>query len=87
MGLILEIKDNCQSIPTPENGDVRCTRSRHRTQLFYKTKCTIFCNEGYRLVGPSVKYCNGSGGTWDDGESVCVRKLAIFKFLFKNVLI
>lgn len=70
----IEIKDTCAAIAPPEHGDVRCTRSRHRTQLFYRTKCTIWCREGFTLNGPSVKHCNGTEGTWDETPTTCVRK-------------
>lgn len=70
----IEIKDTCAAIAPPEHGDVRCTRSRHRTQLFYRTKCTIWCRDGFTLNGPSVKHCNGTEGTWDDTPTTCVRK-------------
>lgn len=71
----IEIKDNCQAISAPEHGDVRCSRSRHTSQWFYQTKCSFWCNEGYTLMGPSVKYCNGTDGIWDLSETTCVRKL------------
>lgn len=70
----IEIKDNCQAIAAPEYGDVRCSRSRHTSQWFYQTKCSFWCNEGYTLMGPSVKYCNGTNGIWDLSETTCVRK-------------
>ncbi|XP_055612398.1 fibrillin-1 [Uranotaenia lowii] len=67
----LELKDNCQVMVPPKNGEVRCSRSRHKTQLFYRTKCSVWCNKGFKLVGSSTKHCNGTGH-WDEGESVCV---------------
>lgn len=67
----LEIKDLCPPIKTPQHGEMRCSRSRHPTQLFYRTRCTMWCNKGYKLDGPSVRTCNGSG-SWDAEEPVCV---------------
>uniref|UniRef100_A0A182LZB6 Uncharacterized protein n=1 Tax=Anopheles culicifacies TaxID=139723 RepID=A0A182LZB6_9DIPT len=66
-----ELKDNCKPFEAPPNADVRCTRSRHKTQLFYRSKCIITCKKGFKLHGPSVRHCNGTG-EWDEGESICV---------------
>lgn len=73
MFLFSEIKDNCKPIQPPKNGKMRCARSRHKAQLFYRTKCNVWCDKGFKLVGPSVKNCNGSGH-WDDEPIACVRK-------------
>uniref|UniRef100_A0A1B0D5U2 Uncharacterized protein n=1 Tax=Phlebotomus papatasi TaxID=29031 RepID=A0A1B0D5U2_PHLPP len=67
----LEIKDLCPPIKTPQHGEMRCSRSRHPTQLFYRTRCSMWCDKGYKLDGPSVRTCNGSG-SWDAEEPVCV---------------
>ncbi|XP_058456120.1 fibrillin-2-like [Malaya genurostris] len=66
-----EIRSNCQPLKAPKNGDVSCSRSRHKTQLFYRTKCHIRCRKGFKLIGPAVKQCNGTGH-WDEGDSLCV---------------
>ncbi|XP_058835886.1 fibrillin-1-like isoform X2 [Topomyia yanbarensis] len=66
-----EIKSNCQPLKAPNNGDISCSRSRHKTQLFYRTKCSIRCKKGFKLVGPAVKQCNGTGH-WDEGETLCI---------------
>ncbi|XP_062710515.1 uncharacterized protein LOC109404745 isoform X2 [Aedes albopictus] len=66
-----EIKDRCKPLTSPKNGDVRCSRSRHKTELYYRTKCFITCNKGFKLLGPSTKHCNGTG-LWDKEESLCV---------------
>lgn len=70
----IEIKDSCLALADPEHGKVRCSRSRHSSQLFYRTKCSFRCDNGYTLIGPSDKYCNGSDGSWDNTEVTCVRK-------------
>ncbi|CRK94788.1 CLUMA_CG008282, isoform A [Clunio marinus] len=67
----IEIKNECKPL-TIKHGDVRCTRSRHRTQLFYRTKCAISCDKGYKLHGPSIKHCNGTGYWDDNGDPICV---------------
>lgn len=78
----LEIKDNCPALVPPTNGDVSCSRSRHRSQNFHRTKCSVWCHEGFTLIGPSIRYCNGSTGFWDSAENSCVRKLfAIENFI------
>lgn len=58
----------------PEHGNVRCTRSRHLSQHFYRTRCSFWCNEGYTLIGTSTKHCNGSDGIWDATETLCIRE-------------
>lgn len=72
--ILTEIKDYCQPIPPPRNGEVRCAKSRHRTQMFYKTKCSFTCHPGFELTGPVTKVCNGSG-LWDEGTPICSRTL------------
>ncbi|XP_055538598.1 fibrillin-1 isoform X2 [Wyeomyia smithii] len=67
----LAIRNRCQPLTAPNNGEINCSRSRHRSQFFYKTKCSIRCNTGYKLVGPAVRQCNGTG-IWDEGESLCI---------------
>ncbi|XP_055629527.1 fibrillin-2-like isoform X2 [Toxorhynchites rutilus septentrionalis] len=66
-----KIKDNCKPLKAPVNGEIRCSKSRHKTDLFYRSKCSITCKKGFKLLGPSVRYCNGTG-QWDEGESLCV---------------
>lgn len=68
------MKDSCAPLPAPEHGKVHCSRSRHRYQLYYRVKCSIWCDEGYTLHGPSNKECSGNGGSWSEDETVCVRK-------------
>ncbi|KAG5677774.1 hypothetical protein PVAND_007505 [Polypedilum vanderplanki] len=67
----IEIKNECKPLIV-KNGHARCSRSRHKTQLFYRTKCAISCDKGYKLHGPSIKHCNGTGH-WDDyGNPICM---------------
>lgn len=73
ISLPIEIRDLCKPIPPPKNGEVKCSRSRHRTQLFYRTKCSFVCHKGYKLVGPITKQCSGTG-VWDEQSPVCIRK-------------
>lgn len=70
----IEIKDTCAPLQAPKFGDVHCTRSRHASQSFYRTRCSLWCNKGYVLLGPSVKFCNGSDGVWDPAETICSRE-------------
>jgi Calcium-binding EGF domain/Coagulation Factor Xa inhibitory site/Complement Clr-like EGF-like/Sushi repeat (SCR repeat) len=69
----LEIQDKCKPLKAPRYGQVRCTRSRHKTQLYYRTKCDVWCDKGFKLNGPATNFCNGTG-EWSDEEAVCVRK-------------
>lgn len=67
-----EIRDLCRPMVAPVNGNVKCSRSRHRTQLFYKTKCTFTCDRGYRMLGPALVHCNGTG-SWNSAENtMCI---------------
>ncbi|XP_035788356.1 uncharacterized protein LOC118464801 isoform X2 [Anopheles albimanus] len=67
----IELQDKCKPLAAPRNADIRCTRSRHKTQHFYRSKCVITCKKGFKLHGPAVRHCNGTG-EWDEGESICV---------------
>ncbi|XP_055688517.1 fibrillin-1 isoform X2 [Lutzomyia longipalpis] len=67
----LEIRDLCPPIKAPQYGEMRCSRSRHPTQYFYRTRCSIWCQKGYKLDGASVRTCNGTG-MWDAEEPTCV---------------
>ncbi|XP_038117535.1 multiple epidermal growth factor-like domains protein 6 isoform X3 [Culex quinquefasciatus] len=67
-----EIKDRCMMLKAPKNGEMRCSRSRHKAQLFYRTRCSVWCSKGFKLVGPSTKHCNGTGHWDDERESLCV---------------
>ncbi|ETN59950.1 hypothetical protein AND_008443 [Anopheles darlingi] len=67
----IELQDKCKPLAPPRNADIRCTRSRHKTQHFYRSKCIITCKKGFKLHGPAVRHCNGTG-EWDEGESICV---------------
>lgn len=72
---LAEIRDMCRPKARPDNGNVKCTRSRHRTQLFYKTKCSFTCNQGFRMLGPASVHCNGTG-YWNSAEStMCICRL------------
>ncbi|XP_050093907.1 fibrillin-1-like [Anopheles aquasalis] len=67
----IELQDKCKPLAAPRNAVIRCTRSRHKTQHFYRSKCIISCKKGFKLHGPAVRHCNGTG-EWDEGESICV---------------
>ncbi|XP_054732983.1 fibrillin-1 [Anastrepha obliqua] len=66
-----ELRDQCPPFAAPANGDFHCTKYRHKKKHFYNTRCKVWCNEGYRLEGPTQRFCNASG-TWDDFESRCL---------------
>lgn len=75
------MKDLCHPIPAPKNGKVKCSRSRHRTHLFYKTKCSFACNPGYKLIGPALKQCDGTG-KWDEDTPMCIRMFIFHSFSY-----
>ncbi|XP_012157231.1 fibrillin-1 isoform X2 [Ceratitis capitata] len=66
-----ELRDQCAPFAGLANGDFHCTKYRHKKKHFYNTRCKVWCNEGYRLQGPTHRFCNASGN-WDDFESQCV---------------
>ncbi|XP_050333374.1 fibrillin-1 isoform X2 [Bactrocera neohumeralis] len=68
---LLESRDQCAPFTAPANGDFHCTKYRHKRKHFYNTRCKVWCNQGYRLEGPTQRFCNASG-QWDDFESRCV---------------
>lgn len=70
----LKISNKCVPLKDPKHGKMHCSRSRHRTQLFYKTKCSAWCDKGFTLVGTAVRHCNGTAGVWDGKEATCARK-------------
>jgi hypothetical protein len=82
----LEIKNQCVPPKAPHHGEIRCAQSRHRTQMYYRTKCVIRCNKGYKLVGPQFRHCNGTGH-WDASEaSTCVRKFFSLNFFVETFI-
>uniref|UniRef100_A0A0K8V5N2 Fibrillin-2 n=1 Tax=Bactrocera latifrons TaxID=174628 RepID=A0A0K8V5N2_BACLA len=68
---LLESRDQCTPFTALPNGDFHCTKYRHKRKHFYNTRCKVWCNQGYRLEGPTQRFCNASG-QWDDFESRCV---------------
>ncbi|XP_053955378.1 fibrillin-2 isoform X2 [Anastrepha ludens] len=66
-----ELRDQCPPFAAVANGDFHCTKYRHKKKHFYNTRCKVWCNEGYRLEGPTQRFCNASG-RWDDFESRCL---------------
>lgn len=68
---LLETRDQCTPFTAPANGDFHCTKYRHKRKHFYNTRCKLWCNQGYRLEGPTLRFCNASG-QWDNFESRCV---------------
>nr|XP_036215004.1 fibrillin-1 isoform X2 [Bactrocera oleae] len=68
---LLEARDQCTPFTAPANGDFHCTKYRHKRKHFYNTRCKVWCNQGYRLDGPTQRFCNASG-QWDNFESRCV---------------
>lgn len=67
----LEMRDQCHPFEAPINGEIHCTKYRHKKKRFYNTKCKVWCNQGYRLEGPSQRFCNASG-QWDDYQNQCL---------------
>uniref|UniRef100_A0A1A9W7Q2 Fibrillin-2 n=1 Tax=Glossina brevipalpis TaxID=37001 RepID=A0A1A9W7Q2_9MUSC len=67
----IELRDECPIFEPPENAEIHCTKYRHKQRFFYNTRCKIWCKQGYRLVGPSQRYCNASG-QWDDYQNLCL---------------
>lgn len=72
--MVLEIK--CPKLPQISNGQIEpksCTTGKQP----YGQNCTIICNEGFKIDGPSVKMCTGNHGLWDSklDDTVCKGKI------------
>ncbi|XP_055910382.1 fibrillin-2 isoform X2 [Eupeodes corollae] len=70
----IKIRDQCHPFRPPKYGEIHCTRSRHRTHMYYKTRCSVWCTPGYQLEGPAVRHCSASG-QWDNFENRCVPQM------------
>ncbi|KAM7358333.1 uncharacterized protein ACRADG_003345 isoform 5-T6 [Cochliomyia hominivorax] len=66
-----DMRDQCAAFEAPANGEIHCTKYRHKKKRYYNTKCKVWCNRGYRLEGPTQRYCNASG-QWDEHENKCL---------------
>ncbi|XP_055846374.1 fibrillin-2 isoform X2 [Episyrphus balteatus] len=70
----VRVRDQCQPFRPPKYGEIHCTRSRHRTHLYYKTRCSVWCIPGYQLEGPAIRHCSASG-QWDNFENRCIPQM------------
>ncbi|KAM4642729.1 E-selectin-like [Discoglossus pictus] len=55
----------CESMKAPENGQMNC-----QEQLFYNSRCSFACSEGFRLIGSSELQCL-SAGEWTSSPPTC----------------
>lgn len=65
----------CRIPAAPKNGVIRCFDENSETGSFVPagTKCNLWCNEGYKLMGDSQRICNDSGN-WGGKEPQCLGK-------------
>ncbi|XP_037938996.1 fibrillin-2 [Teleopsis dalmanni] len=66
-----DLHDQCTPFVAPLNGEIHCTKYRHKKKFFYNTKCKVWCNKGYKLIGPAQRFCNATG-VWDNYENQCL---------------
>ncbi|PFX17351.1 Low-density lipoprotein receptor-related protein 6 [Stylophora pistillata] len=59
----------CPSLPIPTNGGKRGCEDT--VSELYDTLCSFYCNDGYSLVGSSVRRCL-ENGTWSGETSLCL---------------
>ncbi|XP_012529984.1 sushi, von Willebrand factor type A, EGF and pentraxin domain-containing protein 1 isoform X2 [Monomorium pharaonis] len=66
----------CEPLPQIANGDIIPEICIGPAKIPFATNCTIACNEGFVLEGPTVRSCTGHAGVWSQRHSVnrCVDK-------------
>ncbi|KAG5311324.1 SVEP1 protein, partial [Acromyrmex insinuator] len=66
----------CEPLPQIANGDITPEICIGPAKVPFATNCTITCNEGYILEGPTDRMCIGRTGIWSQRHSVnrCVDK-------------
>jgi hypothetical protein len=77
---------DCRVPAAPEGGIIRCinTDSDKGNLVPVGTKCMVWCNEGYKLVGDSMRICQ-STGIWGSSEPYCVCKCtSVFEDLYQS---
>lgn len=64
--------NDCVLPHPPTGGSIRCSSLNNEPGTFVTpgTKCTIWCNEGYKLKGTSARVCQNSG-TWSGEQPKC----------------
>lgn len=65
----------CAKLKALRNGRTRCTGnpSSDGRHWPYGTRCVVWCDKGYKLIGPTVRSCH-EDGTWGDKQMTCIRK-------------
>ncbi|XP_071636943.1 sushi, von Willebrand factor type A, EGF and pentraxin domain-containing protein 1 [Temnothorax longispinosus] len=66
----------CEPLPQIANGDVTPEMCTGPAKVPFATNCTIVCDEGFVLEGPTSRSCTGRTGIWSQRHSVnrCVDK-------------
>ncbi|XP_018392761.1 PREDICTED: sushi, von Willebrand factor type A, EGF and pentraxin domain-containing protein 1-like [Cyphomyrmex costatus] len=66
----------CEPLPQITNGDIFPEICTGPAKVAFATNCTITCNEGFILEGPTNRTCIGRTGIWSQRHSVnrCVDK-------------
>ncbi|KAJ8983464.1 hypothetical protein NQ317_014922 [Molorchus minor] len=69
----LDAAPQCRIPAPPENGILKClgTKSDYGSLVPSGTRCTMLCNEGYKLEGQLMMVCS-SNGIWDGDVSRCL---------------
>ncbi|KAJ8943593.1 hypothetical protein NQ318_006595 [Aromia moschata] len=67
------ITPQCRVPMPPQHGILNCVdhRSDYGSLVPVGTKCNVWCDEGYKLDGGSLRVCN-KAGAWDGDQSRCL---------------
>lgn len=70
----------CRVPRSPKNSVMRCSSETSEAGELVPmgTRCDVYCNEGFKLMGISQRFCNRAG-IWDNDEPRCVGKY-VFNF-------
>lgn len=66
----LMIAVKCEPLPQIANGDITPEICIGPAKVPFATNCTIACNEGFVLEGPTDRTCIGRTGIWSQRHSV-----------------
>ena len=61
---ILLLAIDCGNLPTPRNGSI------HGEHTTYSNTLRFICDDGFTLVGSTIRKC-GANGTWSGVGTVC----------------
>ena len=69
----------CPALSLPQNGGL-VPAACHQGQREFGQRCVPYCKHGFKLVGPSVKYCQSNRKWSSDATSICVPSMFLTFF-------